>query len=384
MSGFPFDRRVLNQRERPLSSDLNTEFSQADRTDRRILDTLCKKLLNNVTGQGAAVNQKGFLADSFMVLPTTVPSLAVSITAGIGFQRDTVDVVSAIGGILGLDDLDSCKPLVLNASQSIAITPDPGNPRIDIVTVKFNRLLGESASRDVLDPGTGVFSPTLVNKNLGWSLDGLVSSGVGPGATPIFYKTGTPGAVPVAPTADAGYVKIAEVQVPAAAASITRGNIKDTRFLWTPYGNLSFGGSFIMPNGAGGAPSGLLHSGPPGVRVVIVKTGVDLGTIYVLVPDNYLNGTVSVTGGFLGLGSLGYAVTTATGTVLAADKTAIEGAGATPAGVLVAGPAAPFTAMVGQRMFSAPFAVEERSGGGFGALTGSRLFHFTIDIRDDF
>src|SRR5574337_192482 len=138
--------------------------------------------------------------------------MSVLLKAGIGFLDAPSDVPTSVGGIVGADDLSPYKPLPLNADMAIAIdaAPSAGNERIDIIEVKQDRRVENPLSRDVLNTGTGLFVPTLVNKTLAFSLDGRNGRVVSPSnsTTGVGYKVGVAAAVgtALAPATTSGYV----------------------------------------------------------------------------------------------------------------------------------------------------------------------------------
>lgn len=230
MAGEPFSREVINQYERPLSQDINFAQSQLDRSLRDVL----RQLFSDVDG----TIRSGFLQGGFLTTQSVVPAMSVLIAPGFGFEDSLSDVPVSIGGIVGVDDRSSYKPLVLTVAQTIAIdaAPSAGNERIDIIEVQVvDRRLENPTSRDVFNPGTGVFAANLVNKTLAFYLDGLTGRVVtpNPSATGIGYKVGAvaPVGFAVAPATTAGYVKVAQVYVGPGVTSIVNANITDSRVL---------------------------------------------------------------------------------------------------------------------------------------------------------
>jgi hypothetical protein len=227
MANDPFSREIINVRERPLSSDINIAESYLDRALRDFIRALlAPDPLAIVTG---------FLNQSFKVVATTTPSMTVNISPGLGFIDDASDVPTAIGGVLGVNDTSTMKPLPLSTVQPIVIdgAPSAGNSRYDIIEVKCDRRSQDPTSRDILDPATGVFAPNLVNKTLAFYLDGRNARVVAPAlsTTGIGYKVGiaaTTGTEAV-PATTAGYVKIAEIHVVSGVTTITNSVITDTR-----------------------------------------------------------------------------------------------------------------------------------------------------------
>lgn len=270
MSNKPYDRELINQRERPLSSDLNIQRSYVDLSS---LETLRRQLQYRAFVPAAVVEQSdasvdppsGFLSDGFMVRPGA--GLSVALSAGLGFWNDATQGID-IGSpaIIGVDDLAAIKPLVLSGVENIAVPANAsGNPRIDLIEVKLNRTLGDSAARDVLNLVSRVFEPTPVLKTMSYALDGTTTFN---GAGAINYKTGVPGAVPVAPVTDAGYIPIGYVRVPNGAVAIAENQIQDFRKILFPGGASHIGLIVDVVIAGGNSVTKIIRaSTPPGVRV---------------------------------------------------------------------------------------------------------------------
>jgi hypothetical protein len=223
MANDPFNREIYNVRERPLSTDNNYMQTFSDRSLRDFIRALLAPTPSTVV--------TGFLNQSFKVIQSG-PSMNVIIQPGLGFIDAAGDVPTVIGGVTGLDDPASLKPLPLSAAQTIAIDAAHATlDRIDIIEVNYDRRAQDPTSRDILNPATGVFAPGLVNKVLAWYLDGRTGRVVTPAdsTTGIGYKVGVAAGSPSAPPTTAGYVKIAEIYVTAAHTSIVTGDITDTR-----------------------------------------------------------------------------------------------------------------------------------------------------------
>lgn len=282
MADNAWDRSIINALERPLSSDINALQSQEDRSLR---DLLARLLGSRVSGSSdvAANPQSGFLGEGFKVRPPVAPGLSVRLAAGLGFQYLPADVPTSIGGVVGVNDLSSYKPLPLLAEASIAgipAGPAAGQDRYDIVEVRMNRVAGNPLSRNVLDPLTGIFVPTLVNKTLSFTLDGSTGQVTSPSnsTAAISYKVGVPVATGVfnpanIPATTPGYVRVAVIfsKNGNMTAGITRANIIDDRTLLCENGVMSLGVACSVPTGAASPPTSATLTGPSGVEVVVLK-----------------------------------------------------------------------------------------------------------------
>ena len=275
MADREFDRTAFNTRERPLSSDLNQLQSQHDRTLRALLrqmfsTSFCSPALqtDGFTDFGT-LWLSGFIGDSFKVRSNLPASMKIYVTDGYGFIVNAVDLVSGIGGVQGVNDLDPYKPVILEYPQSLTVPANAtGSTRYDIVEVCYDRRMENANSRQILDPTTQQFVAGSVNKTLAFDNDGRTGQVTSPALSTagISYKVGSGG---TRPSVTPGYVKIADITVPNGATSIGLGNINDERNLLAPYNCFRVAGSVGIPKGGVVKPTFLrLTEAPPGVEVL--------------------------------------------------------------------------------------------------------------------
>lgn len=279
MANNSFDRTIINARERPMSSDINRLVSESDRALREVLTRLYQSRAA-IYPDGAGTPISGFLGDGFGVRPTSPVSLSVLVKSGIGFLYDPV-TASDLGGISNVNDLSVWKPMVLNNDVTIALASAPmaPNSRYDIVEVRTNRLVGEPSSRDVLNPTTGVFDPTFVNKSLLWSVDASVGSVVDPALSTaaLSLKTGLPGNLPTVPSPTPGYTQLARILVGPSVASVDADAIRRDRRLLLP-GSLLQVAALITGISPYNAVTTTSLFAPPSVVATAVWTGNVGGT----------------------------------------------------------------------------------------------------------
>lgn len=372
MANNPYDRTVIQPRERPLSSDINQLESQADYSLRFLLHHLFGR--RNTTASDALVVRQGFIGEGFKVRPSNPIAMTVVVKAGLGFLDyptgtmvdGTASILSSIGGVINVDDLSRYKPVVLIADQTFVVPAAPAGPntRIDIIEVKPDRRLADPASRAVLDTSTGVFSPTVVNKSLTWALDGRVGSVNEPAlaTAAISYKVGVaanPGTVPLTTP---GWVKIAEILVGSGVVSMDHDTLIDRRTYLFANGVASASISTFLSATPGTAPYNFRLSAPPGLPIYLVGgTGGDLPTFYHLyvlgtadpvaaTPDNGIYNTKHV---------LGFPDATPLDATNIANINSVrnaDGAGtAKRAGAALGHPVQHFTGFVTQQKGSSPF-----------------------------
>src|SRR5258708_79129 len=175
MGGKPFDRQVINLLERAISLDTNEVGSYADLA-------LREYVLNNYASRSSGgsdarttqptVGSAQFLGSGFRVRALGSPAMQVTLDPGLGFFNDNLSPTS-LGGIGGIDDVSVLKPLSLTALETINVpAADPTNARIDIIEVQVDRRTTDATLRDVLNPVSGTFTPTSVNKTLTYNQNG--------------------------------------------------------------------------------------------------------------------------------------------------------------------------------------------------------------------
>jgi hypothetical protein len=272
MSNGPFDRILLNTREKVLSPDWNAEFSQQDRS---ILDTIAQLSTRRTSAANSfGLVTDGFVGDGFSVHATSPASLNVIVSAGLAFVANpyAVGARSNIGGISGVNALSALVPVYLSGSQSFTVptAPSAGNARIDIIEVRADHLVGGATSRQVLDPATGAFVATSVNKLLSWDVFGRIGyvAAGGSSTEPLSYKQGTAATAgtEVEPSTTAGYVKIAAIRVAASVTTIEENKILDYRPLYAQSGQMTVSGRCrVYVSGGNWFIDNARISAPPGV-----------------------------------------------------------------------------------------------------------------------
>ena len=292
MADKEFDRTVINTREKPLSVDINQLQSQSDRTLRAMLRQMLASTFWNTAAQSTGIIDfatqwfSGFLGDSFKVRSTyPAPTMNVYVNGGYGFVATLLDLVTNIGGVAGLNDLDPYKPLILETPQTFAVPANSsGVLRHDIIEVNYSRRLENSISRETLDPALQQFVAGNVDKTLAFINDGRLGQVTSPAASTadISYKVGTGG---TRPSVTPGYIKLADIAVPSGATQITTAQIGDERNLLAPNNEIKITGTVTMPRDNPAKPTELTVHAPAGVEVVAwggSSLDVDLGAVVFL------------------------------------------------------------------------------------------------------
>jgi len=213
MAGTPFSLELFNAREEVLSSDVN----RAQRLGSRELQDFIALAGADDESRRTADPQEGIpLPVSFATTPPDfVSRSAFTMTIGQG-QAFLFD--NSVGPVNGPQD-DSPYRVVRWFSQALSfVTPDVGNPRVDLVVATPASVSTDSATRFVIqDPVARTVAPATVNKS-----QNPVAS--------LQVIAGTPDPQPVAPAVPAGAIALCEVYVPAGAANSTA--FKVSRRIW--------------------------------------------------------------------------------------------------------------------------------------------------------
>jgi len=286
MSGIFFDRSILHNLERPLSSDLNRVQSQLDRTLRDTLRQIYAQRISPVLDPGddqmnASV---GFIGDSFKVRPEIPASGNIRVSSGLGFMVNPSPASSLTATnpnvpVGGLDDLSLYSPLPLSSVVTFAVptAPAAGFGRKDIIQVKADRHSENPLTRGIWDTILKKFTGTLVDKTYAWDLLTRTETVVSPavGTFGLVYKKGVAGAyadddsflaagtVPDT-AADPGYVKVATINVRPAATTFDENVIVDWRPLLFP-GGVGHVGASLQLNTTTNTLTFLRLHAPPGV-----------------------------------------------------------------------------------------------------------------------
>lgn len=244
MADGPFDRLIINPREKPLSPDINRLQSQLDRSLRVFLREF-------FSAQGTGAASEGFLKAGLQVKELAVPAMEVTVQKGLGFQVVPSLAGDTIGSISGLDDLEEYKPLVLNEDHNFTVPTAPVGPntRIDIIEVRAEYLATDTDTRKILNTATGSFADDNVEKTLTWLLDGRTGtvSATADSTAVLSYKTGVAANPGVAPSTTTGYIKLCEIAVGSAVTAITDSDISDVRVPLGPTKTLTFSAFDMVP-----------------------------------------------------------------------------------------------------------------------------------------
>lgn len=271
MGNRPFDRQIINVRERPQTSELNLVGSYFDLTIRDTLKSMFSQRVGLSSDVSLLPTTASFIGDAFKISPLSPASRRVIVSSGLGIVSDS-GVSQDIQSIAGLNDSSNLKLLPLRLGQVFEVPA--GEFRVDIIEVKTSAYLTDETTVKIFNGSSGVFEPQLRNKTFSYSLDGQVGyvNFSQDSTAAISYKTGSnSGDVPdVTP----GYTKLGEIHVGSLASpTITESSIIDSRRWAMPSGQAVVSGKIKLPrtalyeNNPASLPELVSLSAPPGVRV---------------------------------------------------------------------------------------------------------------------
>lgn len=273
MAGL-FSREVWNPRERPYSSDNNREAAYVELALRAAIAAFTTPRTSAANPSAQTPVPTGFIGEAFKCYapPVDTPYI-LAIAPGIGFVGGAADAASSIGGVIGVDDTDTFKPLVLSRPEFIQIVNNPTTlNRIDLIEVRYRRELVTPSPMQTLDTDTGIFVPDAVRKSLTWDCAGQQGTVVSPAPSTacIGYKVGIPAVSPTYPAVTPGYIPLAWFRIlPGQPGFTDPQQITEERRLLAPYGVYTIAMTISVDSTVPGAPGVTLveFGAPPGVEV---------------------------------------------------------------------------------------------------------------------
>jgi hypothetical protein len=246
----------INDGQELVFSDIN---KIAPRMEKHLFERVLYELLQRTAN--------AFFGDSFKVIYST--STSAQIKAGVGFINNT-----------GVDGWESKQqPLYNDADLTINFaTPNPTNPRIDIVVVKASLVDGNTESRKYKNASTDVVTNEDFVTSKDWYFDYQIVEG-------------TPDPSPVAPAVPTGYIRIASCLVNATTGFSGQTDITDERAELPLAGPSSVTGSLDYDKVVGDvAKFGVTH----GTLKAALDAAVDGDKILVLQDETINTGEVPV------------------------------------------------------------------------------------------
>lgn len=151
--------------------------------------------------EGDLNNLSKFISDNLIsdLLEYVINNGKPMIASNIAVRQDTgSNYQSKIDTFWGID---ADGKIMINSSVKTNIHDVPSaNPRIDVIEVQRKYIDQNSSTRNIINPTTGVITPTSVYAEFGYDID-------------VQVNKGSESATPTAPNTSSGWVKIAEVYV---------------------------------------------------------------------------------------------------------------------------------------------------------------------------
>jgi hypothetical protein len=253
----PFQRRITNPLQRPLSSDLNLQAFYDS-----VTQSYMSGIMFSASPSAPVQFPTGFVGNSFRCA-AAVGAREVVVQRGIGFINQIPE--EGIGGVAGVD-VGQYVPVIcepdspVSAGVNLAIADlAVGLERIDLVCVKAPNSATATENIGLLNPTSSTFSfqpkPTQFTENAFDTAFIQVVSGTATGGTPS------------APSVPSGYLEIGRIYVPVGSASLANADIEDRRNVLIPHGGRSMPLSFSTSLAAGEVSS--FSFGNNGIKAVV-------------------------------------------------------------------------------------------------------------------
>ncbi len=256
----PFQRRVINPLQRPLSSDLNLQAFYDSATQSFMAGAFFSGPSFPYYGAGT---KTGFIGNGFAPVGAS-SSRAVVLRPGIGFKNIGSNDVNAIGGVVGVNEYAKYAPMVCAPSDpasegfSVAIEDEAvGYTRIDLICVKPSAEVTDFQSIGVLNPSSSTFSLANKPQQLTFNTTDIV-----------VVKGGASTGTPTPPAVPSGYTTVAAVLVPSGSGLIPNANIIDGRQHLLPFGTSTFSATVMSKETV--TTAGVWEA--TGARYIIVPT----------------------------------------------------------------------------------------------------------------
>jgi len=240
----PFQRRITNPLQRPLSSDLNLQAFYDS-----VTQSYMSGIMFSASPSAPVQFPTGFVGNSFRC-SAEVGAREVVVQRGIGFINQIPE--EGIGGVAGVD-----------VGQYVSVICEPDSPvsaginltiadlavgfeRIDLVCVKAPNSATATENIGLLNPTSSTFSfqpkPTQFTENAFDTAFIQVVTGTATGATPS------------APSVPSGYLEIGRIYVPVGSSALSNSDIEDRRNVLIPHGGRAMTLNFSTYLGQGGNP----------------------------------------------------------------------------------------------------------------------------------
>ena len=238
----PFQRRVINPLQRPLSSDLNLQAFYDSVTQ----SYLAGALYTGDVFSGTNYFREGFIGRGFQANKDG-SSRGVIVWRGLGFGYVSLNDTEGVGGIAGVNE-QAYAPVVCQPSDptsaGVSLSVDAlasGYARIDVVALKAPCVLTDYQNVGIANPSSSTFALSPKPQQLSFNVVVSEASGdlvVIKGAEVVLPNT------PTAPALPSGYIALAHIAVPVGSGLLSASDITDYRRQILPSGQARFSVDF--------------------------------------------------------------------------------------------------------------------------------------------
>ena len=278
----PFQRRVTNPLQRPLSSDLNLQAFYDSVTQ----SYLAGSLYTGDAFSGTGYFREGFIGRGFQSNKDAT-SRGVVVWRGLGFFNVSLNDAEDIGGIVGVNE-QAYAPVVCQpsdpTSSGVALSVDAlasGFARIDVVALKPPCVLTDYQNVGILNPSSSTFALSPRPQQLSFNVVVNEASG------DLVIIKGTEVVLPNTPSAPAlpsGYIALAHIAVPVGSGLLSASDITDYRRQLLPSGqarfSVDFSSKLSVPAGGRWKQMGLAYAINPVYSAPGTGTGQKWFEIY--------------------------------------------------------------------------------------------------------
>lgn len=246
------DQRVINELERPRSTDFN--IAQSLQTQN--LASVVQGIYSNGGVWQAGPNAlRGFDGPRSMeVVVSSTLARAVVMSAGMALGSGTPE--ENVGGVSGVSNYGTARLAVLGAQRTITVPAGPDNDtecRVDVIAIKPMGYLAEYLATDIFNPTTQSFgAPVSKPKAYRWDLGSvpmqiLSYDGISSATSPLIYVRGAVSSysdadsflsAPV-PSLPPDYIAVAAINIRGGSSYFTLPPdcVRDLRYILSPGGN---------------------------------------------------------------------------------------------------------------------------------------------------
>lgn len=171
---------------------------------------------NEVRNTSIVPSSSDIVLSGLTLLWSTAMTCTLTVGAAVSYTGRYIDANGNWGFLATSPPNGSVWSAVSAGDQSVAFDNGSSQDRIDTLQIRPVTNVYDNELRYFINPNTSVVTSVTTQVRREYNLE-------------FNIKKGTPGGSPVAPTHDAGWIKIAEVYVPASISAIDQTKIKDAQ-----------------------------------------------------------------------------------------------------------------------------------------------------------